>query len=75
MPGPGHRASRASPHRSPSDIPPVEIPEKVRAAAAEGAVLDDHEGAVVITPPGAGGDVHGDPGVDGVRPNPPTPGP
>jgi cell division protease FtsH len=72
-----HRpAWTGSPHRNPSDIPPVEIPEKVRAAAAEGAVLEDErEGAVVITPPGAGGDIHGDPGVDGVPPSPPTPGP
>ncbi len=70
-----HRpAWTGSPHRNPSDIPPVEIPEKVRAAAAEGAIVDDRESAVVITPPGAGGDVHGDPGVDGVPPNPPTPG-
>ena len=34
---------------------------------------EEGEGGVVITPPGAGGDVHGDPGV-GVPPSdPPTP--
>jgi cell division protease FtsH len=60
-----------SPDRNPSSIPPVEIPEKVRVAAAAGATADDHsESAVVITPPGAGGDVHGDPGLGGPTPTP-----
>jgi cell division protease FtsH len=63
-----------SPDRNPSSIPPVVIPEKVRVAAAAGAgVEDSSEGAVVITPPGAGGDVHGDPGLGGPT-KPPTPG-
>ncbi|SDS66156.1 membrane protease FtsH catalytic subunit [Nocardioides scoriae] len=48
-----------SPTRNPSEIPPVEIPEKVRQAAAQGAVPEE-QGAVVLTPPGAGGDTHGD---------------
>ncbi len=62
-----------SPDRSPSDVPPVQIPEKVRAAAANGARPHEDEGAVVITPPGAGGDLHG--GVDAgpSSPAPPTP--
>ena len=52
-----------SPDRNPSSIPPVQIPEKIRAAAAEGAIAGRApQGAVVLTPPGAGGDVHGDPG-------------
>jgi cell division protease FtsH len=60
-----------SPHRNPSLIPPVAIPEKIRAAAAEGSTIeDDHEGVVVITPPGSGGDVHGDPGLGGSKPAP-----
>jgi cell division protease FtsH len=63
-----------SPDRNPSSIPPVEIPEKVRAAAADGARADDSEGAVIITPPGSGGDVHGDPGLGGAPPSRPTPG-
>jgi cell division protease FtsH len=63
-----------SPDRNPSDIPPIDIPEKVRAAAAEGAVPEE-QGAVVLTPPGAGGDVHGDPGLGGTTPAPPSPGP
>jgi cell division protease FtsH len=63
-----------SPDRKASSIPPVRIPESVRKAAAEGAISDDSEGAVVLTPPGAGGDVHGDPGLGGTSPRPPTPG-
>ncbi len=64
-----------SPDRSPSAIPPIEIPQeirdRVRVNGAPGAEQD--EGGVVITPPGAGGDVHGDPGV-GVPPSdPPAP--
>jgi cell division protease FtsH len=64
-----------SPDRNPSDIPPVVIPEKIRKAAAEGAVPDESQGAVILTPPGSGGDVHGDPGVAGPSaPTRPTPG-
>jgi cell division protease FtsH len=64
-----------SPDRSPSAIPPIEIPQeirdRVRVNGAPGA--EEGEGGVVITPPGAGGDVHGDPGV-GVPPSdPPAP--
>ena len=62
-----------SPHRSPSSIPPVVIPAKVRAAAAVGASDDDSESAVVITPPGAAGDLHGDPGIGTTPPAPPGP--
>ncbi len=64
-----------SPDRNPSAIPPVVIPEKVRVAAAEGAISEERESAVVITPPGAGGDVHGDPGFGGNPPRPPGPTP
>jgi cell division protease FtsH len=63
-----------SPDRKASSIPPVRIPERIRQAAADGAAPDDSEGAVVLTPPGAGGDVHGDPGVGGASPRPPAPG-
>jgi cell division protease FtsH len=48
-----------SPDRSPSQIPPVDVPK----AAANGASPDQPSGAVILTPPGSGGDVHGDPGV------------
>ena len=61
-----------SPDRSPSEIPPVEVPEKVRVAAAQGAAPEEDEGAVVITPPGSGGDLHGGPGSTGGTP--PAPG-
>src|SRR3954453_23860295 len=71
---PRRPAWTGSPERNPSDIPPVVIPEKVRVAAALGAVGEDEEGAVVLTPPGAGGDVHGDPGMGPNSPRPPTPG-
>jgi len=58
-----------SPDRLPSTIPPVEVPPSVTTGEEE------HAGAVVITPPGAGGDVHGAPGVGGgsAPPNPPHP--
>ncbi len=63
-----------SPDRKASSIPPVVIPEKIRQAAAEGAISDENGSAVVLTPPGAGGDVHGDPGLGAGSPTPPTPG-
>jgi cell division protease FtsH len=64
-----------SPDRNPSAIPPIEIPQEIRdRARINGAPgVEEGEGGVVITPPGAGGDVHGDPGV-GVPPSePPAP--
>ncbi len=61
-----------SPNRSPSAVPPVEIPEKVRAAAANGTRPDDDQGAIVITPPGAGGDLHGGGDAGPSAPVPPT---
>ncbi|HET6626464.1 MAG TPA: ATP-dependent zinc metalloprotease FtsH [Nocardioidaceae bacterium] len=48
-----------SPSREPSRIPPVEIPK----SAGNGSAPDE-EGAVILTPPGSGGDVHGDPTVN-----------
>ena len=63
-----------SPNRNPSLIPPVEIPEKVRVAAAQGAHTEPEEGAVVITPPGSGGDLHGGADPGSTPPAPPAPG-
>ncbi|MEZ5093210.1 ATP-dependent zinc metalloprotease FtsH [Nocardioides sp.] len=52
-----------SPTRSPSDIPPVEIPQEIRdRAAANGVPAATPQGGAVVTPPGPGGDVH-DPGL------------
>jgi cell division protease FtsH len=63
-----------SPDRSPSAIPPIDIPQeirdRVRVNGAPGAA-EGEGGGVVITPPGAGGDVHGDPGL-GVPPSDPA---
>jgi cell division protease FtsH len=66
-----------SPERSPSSIPPVEIPEEIRNRVASNGMPEESEGGMVVTPPGAGGDVHGDPGVEGALggrpPEPPSP--
>ena len=63
-----------SPDRNPSSIPPIEIPQEIRDRVnGNGRAADeDDEGGVVITPPGAGGDVHGDPGL-GAPAAPPPP--
>jgi cell division protease FtsH len=69
-----HRpAWTGSPDRSPSTIPPIDIPEEVRERAKTNGqpVPEEGDSGVVITPPGAGGDVHGDPGLGG--PTPPEP--
>jgi cell division protease FtsH len=62
-----------SPDRNPSAIPPIEIPQAIRdRVAANGKATT--EGGVIITPPGSGGDVHGDVGLGGGAPTPPTEG-
>jgi cell division protease FtsH len=55
-----------SPNRSPSEIPPVDVPQAVRdRATANGTGHHaDSESGVILTPPGSGGDVHGDPNVN-----------
>src|SRR5690349_8856986 len=65
---PERPAWTGSEQRHPSAIPPVEIPQWIRdRAAANGNVANGHEpeAGAVLTPPGSGGDVHGDPGVQG----------
>ena len=57
-----------SPDRNPSSIPPIEIPQEIRDRVAANGAAADREGAVIITPPGSGGDVHGDPGVGPASP-------
>ncbi len=65
-----HRpAWTGSPHRTPSDRPPVEIPQEIRERAGSNGSGD--RGGAVLTPPGSGGDVH-EPGLGG--PDAPAPG-
>ena len=54
-----------SPNRVPSTIPPIEIPQEIRdRVKVNGTKPTEEQSAPVLTPPGAGGDVHGDPGVE-----------
>ncbi len=60
-----------SPDRNPSDIPPIEIPQEIRDRVThDGTVTAEPEGGVILTPPGAGGDVHGDLPGDATPPSP-----
>ena len=52
-----------SPDRVPSTIPPIEIPQEIRDRAKVNGTKPDDNAAPVLTPPGAGGDLHGDPGL------------
>ncbi|WP_109506440.1 ATP-dependent zinc metalloprotease FtsH [Nocardioides speluncae] len=67
---PERPAWTGSPDRSPSSIPPVEVARSLREqnGAEPGLDLDKPEGGVIVTPPGPGGDVHGDPSLGGVAP-------
>ena len=68
---PDRPAWTGSDARIPSTIPPVEIPQEIRDRAAAGALAQKEEGAVILTPPGAGGDTHGDVPGDYTPPEPP----
>ena len=66
-----------SPERNPSSIPPIEVPQEIRdRVRSNGTPAEEQEAGVVITPPGAGGDLHGGtpaPGEPGsTPPQPPT---
>ena len=65
-----------SPERVPSTIPPVDIPQEIRDRVHAGAAAQEEEtrSGVILTPPGAGGDIHGAPEVGPETPTPPTPG-
>ena len=64
-----------SPDRNPSDIPPVRIPEKIRGRRRRWCHRRQTPRVrSVLTPPGSGGDVHGDPGLGAAPPAPPHPG-
>jgi len=62
---PARPAWTGSPDRMPSSQPPVEIPQEIRERASVNGHKPGEAGAI-ITPPGAGGDVHGgQPGIGG----------
>ena len=81
---PERPAWTGSDDRHPSAIPPVEIPQWIKDRAAanaaafaasngdgpkdEGLPGDEEQPGAILTPPGSGGDVHGDPGVGGSTP-------
>jgi len=65
---PRRPAWTGSPDRVPSTIPPIEIPQEIRDRVRVNGT-EPEEAAPVLTPPGAGGDVHGDPAL-----NPPVSG-
>ncbi|WP_224766225.1 ATP-dependent zinc metalloprotease FtsH [Nocardioides campestrisoli] len=73
---PRRPAWTGSPTRTPSDIPPVEIPQAIRdRAKANGTTTDqESESNVILTPPGSEGDVHGGMPPTGSTPTPPSPG-
>jgi cell division protease FtsH len=73
---PNRPAWTGSDTRKPSDRPAVEIPQWIldRDLKGNGVTPDDQHGGAVLTPPGSGGDVHGDPGTQppsGTAPQPP----
>ena len=74
---PERPAWTGSPTREPSPIPPVRVP-KAAQNGSNGVLADDHKGTTIITPPGAGGDLHGPgnvtPGTSGNGPGPTGPG-
>ena len=72
---PARPAWTGSDTRRPSDMPPVEIPQEIRdRAKANGTPsAPEPDAGAVVTPPGAGGDVHGGPTAPGGGPTPPTP--
>jgi len=73
---PARPAWTGSETRRPSAMPPVEIPQEIRDRAKVNgapAAPEATEPGAVVTPPGAGGDVHGGPATPGDGPTPPTP--
>ncbi|QZY30712.1 ATP-dependent zinc metalloprotease FtsH [Nocardioides coralli] len=72
-PRPERPAWTGSPDRNPSAIPPIEVPDEIRERARTNGTPEPSEGGVVITPPGAGGDIHGGPEVAAPQSDPPTP--
>lgn len=59
---PARPAWTGSERRVPSTIPPVEY-RKPLNGGPDAPAEENGQGGVILTPPGAGGDVHGDPGL------------
>lgn len=70
---PARPAWTGSPERIPSTIPPVDIPQEIRDRALANAAPDEPQAGAVLTPPGAGGDLHGTPELGPDAPTPPRP--
>ncbi len=71
---PARPAWTGSPDRKASQIPPVEIPQAIRDRVASNGTSPDSDAGAVLTPPGAGGDIHGGPIGPGLTPpEPPAP--
>ncbi|KRE95573.1 cell division protein FtsH [Nocardioides sp. Soil774] len=73
---PARPAWTGSPQRVPSAIPPVDIPQEIRDRVHADATAQEEgtRGAgAILTPPGAGGDVHGGPQAHPDTPTPPSP--
>ncbi len=70
---PQRPAWTGSPDRNPSMIPPIEVPEEIRERARANGRPAEEDAGVVITPPGAGGDLHGGSGLGGPTSEPPEP--
>jgi cell division protease FtsH len=69
---PQRPAWTGSPERVPSSIPPVDIPQEIRDRAKADAAPEEETGGAILTPPGAGGDLHGAPAPGPDAPTPPT---
>jgi len=70
---PTRPAWTGSPLRVPSTVPPVDIPQEIRDRAHADAAPAEPEPGAILTPPGAGGDLHGTPDVGPDTPTPPRP--
>ena len=71
---PARPAWTGSPDRKASQIPPVEIPQAIRDRASSNGTPPEPDSGAVLTPPGAGGDIHGGPvGPGPAVPEPPAP--
>ncbi|WP_397179949.1 ATP-dependent zinc metalloprotease FtsH [Nocardioides sp. zg-1228] len=70
---PNRPAWTGSPERVPSSIPPVDIPQAIRDRVHADTAAPEDDGGAILTPPGAGGDVHGIPEIHPDTPTPPRP--